>query len=265
MSTSPSSTRQQQHAERRTARQAARRAAAGREARRRRTLRLGAAGLLATAIVAVAVAVSSSGGTPAAPAAGEPVAGGREAAALVAGLRERDGVLGDPSAPLTITEYVDLQCPVCARASATTLPTLVRDYVRTGKARLHFRTLHFIGPDSERAARVAAGAERQGKLFRFLEVFYANQGAENGGYVTDAFLRRVAAAAGVDAGAALRQADSAFATQRLQRADADAARLGVAGTPTFTVAVGGGPAHVLSADVLEPAAVGRALDAELAG
>jgi protein-disulfide isomerase len=262
----PVSSRQRRHAERRAARLEAERAAATSATRRRRLLRLGAAVLVAAALVGIAAALSSSSSNPQSsdgPAAA--AVGGREAATLLAGIPERDGVLGDPDAPVTLTEYVDLQCPVCARASATTLPTLVRDYVRTGKARLHFRTLHFIGPDSERAARVAAGAERQGKLFRFLEVFYANQGAENGGYVTDAFLRRVAAAAGVDAGAALRQADSAFATQRLQRADADAARLGVAGTPTFTVAVGGGPAHVLSADVLEPAAVGRALDAELAG
>ena len=101
-------------------------------------------------------------------------------------------MLGDPKAPLTVTEYVDLQCPVCAAASRETLPALVRDYVRTGKVKLEARTLHFIGPDSERAARVAAGAEQQGRLWPFLEAFYAAQGAENSGYVTDDFLRSVA-------------------------------------------------------------------------
>jgi protein-disulfide isomerase len=173
-------------------------------------------------------------------------------------------VLGDPKAPLTLTEYVDLQCPVCARESAVTLPTVVRDYVRTGKVRLEARTLHFIGPDSERAARVAAGAEQQGKLFRFLTVFYAQQGTENTGYVTDAFLRRVAAAAGVDAGPALAQANSAFATGRLARADVDATRLGVSGTPTLAVSRGGGQPHLLAADALDPQSVARALNAELA-
>ena len=75
--------------------------------------------------------------------------------------------------------------------------------MRAGKVKLAVRTLHFLGPDSVRAARVAAGAERQGRLWAFLEAFYARQGTENSGYVTDGFLREVAAAAGVDAGRAL--------------------------------------------------------------
>ena len=158
-----------------------------------------------------------------------------------------------------MTEYVDLQCPICAAASRDTLPSLVRDYVRTGKAKLDVRTLHFIGPDSERAARVAAGAERQGRLWPFLEAFYAAQGQENSGYVTDAFLRSVAAAAGVDAQAALKFADGAAAQERLNRANADAQRLGVNSTPTFTLARGAGKPQVLDAG-----SVSAAIGAELA-
>ena len=258
----PVSTRRERLEQRRAARRAAERAAAASAARRRRLTRLGAAALVATVLVVVAALVSSSHGTAARGTSA--AAGGRQAAALFAGLPERNGVLGDPKAPLTLTEYVDLQCPVCARESAQTLPTLVRQYVRTGKVRLQVRTLHFIGADSERAARVAAGAERQGKLFRFLTVFYADQGTENSGYVTDAFLRRVATAAGVDAGAALAQASSSFATARLARADADATRLGVNATPTLVVAGKGQADHVLAANPLDPQSVSTALDAELA-
>ena len=140
----------------------------------------------------------------------------------------------------------------------------MRDYVRTGKARLQVRTLHFLGPDSDRAARVAAGAEQQGRLFPFLHVFYANQGAENSGYATDAFLRGVARAAGVDGDAALAQAGGAFAQARLDRADAEAGGLGVTGTPTLAVARDGGPARRLDVNATDPQAVARALDAELA-
>jgi len=257
----PTSTRRERLEQRRADRRAAERAAAEAAARRRRLIRLGAAAAVAAVLVVVAALASSSHGTAN---RATTASAGKQAAALFAGLPEHNGVLGDPKAPLTLTEYVDLQCPVCARESAVTLPTVVRDYVRTGKVRLQARTLHFIGPDSERAARVAAGAEQQGKLFRFLTVFYAQQGTENTGYVTDAFLRRVAAAAGVDAGAALAQADSAFATGRLARADADATRLGVSGTPTLAVSRGGGQAHLLAADALDPQSVSRALNAELA-
>src|SRR4051794_4620162 len=256
----PVSTRRRRLEDRRAARRAAEHAAVAAAVRRRRLTVLGAAAAVAAVLVVVAALVSSSHG-----AAGRASAAtdGRQAAALFAGLPERGGVLGDPKAPLTLTEYVDLQCPVCARESAVTLPTIVRDYVRTGKVNLQVRTLHFIGSDSERAARVAAGAERQAKLLRFLTVFYANQGTENSGYVTDPFLRRVAAAAGVDANAALAQADSSFAAARLARADADASRLGIDSTPTLTVAGRGKTAHLLDANALDPRSVSRALDAEL--
>ena len=203
-----------------------------------RTWRLVAAAGLAAVVVAVAAVASSSGGQAPAP----PVRSD-----LFRGIPERDGVLGDPAAPVTVTEYLDLQCPGCAAASRTTLPQLVRDYVRTGKVKLEARTLQFLGPDSDRAARVAAGAEKQGRLWPFLEAFYAAQGQENSGYVTDEFLGSFADAAGVDAGAALEDANSAAAQDRLNRANADAQRLGVNSTPAFTVARGDGKPRVVDA------------------
>jgi protein-disulfide isomerase len=235
---------------RRAERIANERAAAAATARRKRAFRLLAAAGLATVLVAVAAVASSSGGQPAAPV---------ESSGLFSGIPERDGVLGEPGAPVTVTEYVDLQCPVCAAVARETLPGLVRDYVRTGKAKLDVRTLHFIGPDSERAARFVAGAERQGRLWPFLEAFYAAQGQENSGYVTEEFLRSVARAAGVDADAALDFAGGAAAQERLNRADADAQRLGIDSTPTFTVARGDGKPRVLDAQ-----SVAAGLDRELA-
>ena len=222
---------------RRAERRAAEHATAVRALRRRRLAWLGGAAALAAVVVAGAIALSSSGGAAAAPAP--------TSSALLDGIPERDGVLGDPDAPLTVTEFVDLQCPVCAQAAATTLPTLIDDYVRTGKAKLEVRTLHFLGPDSVRAACVAAGAERQGRLWPFLEAFFAAQGPENSGYVTDDFLREVAGAARVDADAALAYAETAAAEAPLARANADAGRLGVDATPTFAVARGDRPATVV--------------------
>jgi protein-disulfide isomerase len=219
--------------------------------------RLAAAGVAAVIVAAGAIAVSSSGGSP-------PAKPTTDAASLFAGVPERHGVAGDPGARVTVTEYLDLQCPICGRAASSTLPTVVDDYVRTGKVKLAARTLHFLGPDSVRAARVAAGAERQNKLWPFLEAFYSRQGTENSGYVTDAFLAEVSRAAGVDAKPATAQADSAFASGRLERANADATRLGINGTPTLTVRVGDGPERVLAADPLDPASVSAALDKVLA-
>ena len=207
----------------------------------------------AAVVTAAAVTVSASSGTPPAKAPAVPVSN------LLRGIPEHDGVLGDPKAPVTLTEYVDLQCPVCAEASKQTLPWLVENYVRTGKAKLDLRALHFLGPDSEKAARVASGAKARGRLWPFVEAFYAAQGQENSGYVTDDFLRSVAKASGVDADKALDAADGEPALRFLEQANADATRLGVESTPTFTVAKGDGAPRLIGSGVLGQAAFEKAL------
>jgi protein-disulfide isomerase len=250
-------TKRELREQRRAARLAAEQAAAAKDARRRRGWILaGAAGLAAVAVVLAVTLTSSSDKTPAATSV-------TSASSLFAGIPEHNGVLGDPKAPVTVTEYLDLQCPICQEASQSTLPALVRDYVKTGKVKLQARTLSFIGADSVRAAKVAAGAERQGRLWPFLETFYANQGEENSGYVTDAFLRQVSAASGVNASTALGQADSAFAAGRLSLANAEASKLGIDSTPTFTVGRGDGQATVAGSGVLSEQTLGAAIDKAL--
>jgi protein-disulfide isomerase len=220
-------------------RKAAERAAAITESRRRRVRRLLGAGGVAVIAVGIAIAVSASGGSA------KPVATGG-AAKVVAGIQESGGVLGDPNAPITLTEYLDPQCPICAQASKDTLPSVIEKYVRTGKVKLQARTLSFIGPDSVRAAKVAAGAAQQGKQWAFLETFYASQGTENAGYVTDDFLTDVAKASGVDAKKALAFADTAGAQDALDQADAEAAGLKVDSTPSFAVKKGDGAETVVA-------------------
>jgi protein-disulfide isomerase len=242
-------TKQETKAQRREARMAAERAAAAATTRRRRLWRLAAAITAAAILVGAAVAISAPNATPT-----------PKAATIVDGIPERGGVLGDPNAPVTVTEYVDLQCPVCASAAKESLPTLINDYVRTGKVKLEARTLSFLGPDSVRAAQVAAGAERQGRLWAFLESFYAAQGQENSGYVTDDFLRDVSRAAGVDADAALEFAETPEAQQALERANADAGAVGADSTPTFTLKRGDGQETIIGVGVTD---LGAALDEAL--
>ena len=187
------------------------------------------AAVVASAVVAVtaAVVVSSSSGREAA----RPVA----PSTLLAGIPESGGVLGDPSAPVTVTEFVDPQCPVCAAAAQQILPTLIRDYVKPGKVKLDARVLSFLGPDSVTAAQWADGARAQDRLWPYLETFFASQGPENSGYVTEVFLADVANAAGLDLAAAAEHAASEAANDAVAQATAEAQRRGVTGTPTFLV------------------------------
>jgi protein-disulfide isomerase len=221
-------------------RQAAERASAAAESRKRRirTL-LGGLGV-AVVLVVAAIAISATGGAKAKPVTTS------AAAKNVAGIPEHNGVLGDPKAPITVTEYLDLQCPICAEASKANLPDLIDNYVKTGKVKLQARTLSFIGPDSVTAAKYAHGAEQQGKLWAFMETFYASQGQENTGYVADDFLSGVAKAAGVNPDKAKAFADGQSAQAALDQADADAQSLKVDSTPTFTVTKKGGQPEIVA-------------------
>ncbi len=255
MSTSPRLTKRELRDVKRAERESAEAAARAATARRRTLTRLGGAVALAAAIVAILIVVSSQGGKttppPSTPAQASTAA--TEAANVFSGFTEKDGVVGSATAKVTVTEFVDLQCPICAETSAQILPGVVNDYVRTGKIKLQARTLHFIGSDSTKAAKVAAGAQAQGHFWPFLEAFYADQGAENSGYVTDAFLRNVAKASGVDATKALAYANTSAAKAKLAAADSQAGTLGINATPTFVVESANGTKKVVDASGVQTA------------
>jgi protein-disulfide isomerase len=97
-------------------------------------------------------------------------------------------VLGSPDAPVTVVEYADLQCPFCAEWARRAFGEIVRDYVAPGRVRIEFRGLVFLGPDSEVALRTALAAGRQDRLWDVVHLLYANQGAENAGWVTQDLL-----------------------------------------------------------------------------
>ena len=74
--------------------------------------------------------------------------GADEVAGLYSGLPQNGTTLGSPKAPVTLTEYIDLQCPYCAEFETQTLPGLVKRYVRPGNLRIVMRPWAFLGPDS---------------------------------------------------------------------------------------------------------------------
>jgi protein-disulfide isomerase len=227
-----SQSKRELRAERKAAREAKERVEALASARRRRFMTLGGIAGVAAIILAVVIGVSASGGSP------KPVEPG-PAQELLAGIPESDGVLGNPKAKVTVTEYLDPQCPICAEASKDALPHLINTYVKPGKVKLKAATMSFLGPDSVKAAKFAAGAKAQGKQWAFLETFYAFQGTENSGYVTDDFLDDIAKAAGVDAEKAHEFAGTQAAQDELDTVDGDAQTLGVDSTPTFVLTSNG--------------------------
>lgn len=149
----------------------------------------------------------------------------------------RDGmVLGQPNAKVTLLEFADLQCPYCKGYAEDQLPQVIESQVRTGEAKLDYRTFTIIDANSVPAAEAAIAAGKQGRGWNYVEIFYRNQGQEGTDYVTDEFLTAIAKAAKVpDLARWNRDRKSAAVRAAVEAATVEAERLGFEGTPSFAV------------------------------
>jgi protein-disulfide isomerase len=194
-----SRTRQKEEARQR--RLAAEQARLERSRRERRLRILGGTLLAAIAVVAVLIAVSS-GGTGAKPVpkpnspAGSKVAS--TVSSLLSGIGQSGNQLGSASAPVTVTEFGDLECPVCQQFALGAENTLIANDVRAGKVKLVYRSLCTATCNNagqgvfttQQAAANAAG--KQNHEWDYVLLFYHLQQPETSNYVNDGFLNGLA-------------------------------------------------------------------------
>jgi len=83
--------------------------------------------------------------------------------------------LGPESAPITIVEFGDYQCEACYAWFHNTRDTLIDNYIETGKAKLVFVDLPFLGRDSPKAAQASYCAEDQGQYWEYHTMLYTFQ------------------------------------------------------------------------------------------
>jgi protein-disulfide isomerase len=229
-----------------------------------RTRALGVVATGAVVIVGALVAVSQLGS-----ASSSSTSSGLQADASAVqrefhGIPQRGTSLGSRRAPATLVEFADLQCPFCAQYTRDALPALLHGYVHPGRLRMELELLSFIGPDSKRAARFAAAAAIQDRLWSFSDLFYREQGVENSGYVTAPFLRRLAhATPGLDGRKAFAEQSSPRVTALLGRARHEAGRLGATSTPSFFLVRQGRPPQRLQVSALTTKALSGAIDRAL--
>jgi protein-disulfide isomerase len=221
---------------------------------------LAGAALLAAALV-LASLIGSRRNAAEPPAPVTP-AGTRDA--LLRGIPQAGAVLGRPDAPVTLVEYADLQCPWCAAWARDAFPAIVERYVRTGRVRIVFRGLAFLGPDSDKALRAALAAGEQDRLWDVVHGLYSSQGAENSGWVSDVLLRGLAAGAGLDPERMLAGTTSPRVEREIADSVAAAERAGVPGTPFFEAGPTGGRLEPLQVSSLDAAAFTAELDRLLA-
>jgi protein-disulfide isomerase len=137
-------------------------------------------------------------------------------------------VRGNPNAKLSIVEFSDFQCPYCARVRPT-LEQIEREY--GDKIRVVFKNLPLsMHPKAPAAAAAAEAAHRQGKFWEMHDMIFADQRAMS----PEKYLE-YAKKLGLDVDRFKKDMDSAEVRQRIQADAAEAARLGVTGTPAFFI------------------------------
>ena len=141
---------------------------------------------------------------------------------------------GKADAPVVMIEYADFKCGFCGKFARDTEPDLVKKYVEDGTLRIEWRNFPIFGEDSERAARGAWAAGRQGKFWQFHEAAYADGAKEKG--FGDGRLKELAREAGVgDVERFARDAGSDAARAAVKKDQEEGYKLGATSTPSFIV------------------------------
>ncbi len=136
---------------------------------RRASPKVLAIGAIVIAVAAVGAALAfaltggSSGSTSTSPVTVSKLPDAAASVRLFRGIPQHNNVLGKPNAPVTMVEYVDLQCPICRVFETEVMPSILQQYVRTGKLRVVARPLAFINPaeNSQRGRLAALAAGKQ--------------------------------------------------------------------------------------------------------
>jgi protein-disulfide isomerase len=189
-------TRKQRREQARAHRKELEEAEAASSVRRARLTQLGIVlAIVVAAIVVILIATSGGSGKgipKTSQAKNETVS---EVSALVGGIPQSANVLGDPNAPVTLQYFGDLECPICKEFTLDALPSIIPQWVRTGKLKIEYHSFETATrePETFKTQQVAAlAAGRQDKMWYYIELFYHEQGEEDSGYVTESYLQGLA-------------------------------------------------------------------------
>ena len=229
---------------------------------RNRLLLLAAAVAAALVVVVVVIVVASSGGSSS-PTTTAAVPAGSGATSTFAGVPQHGDTLGRANAPVTLLVFEDPQCPYCRQWNLDTLPTVVRDYVRTGRLKIAYRGIEIIGGNSIAGLRAVYAAGAQNKLWNMAEALYEQQGEENSGWITLPVIRDAAKSIHANPAQLVKDADSKAVTQMLNAVERERQALGVKSTPTFGIQRPLAALQPLQVSSLEPDGFTQALNAAL--
>jgi protein-disulfide isomerase len=225
------------------------------------SLSLSRSAVLAAALtLTLAACDKAKDATPAADASASPAAaapGGQDWTKTVS-ITDKGGIsIGNPDAPVKLIEYASFTCPHCREFKEQGLPTLLRDYVGTGKVHYEFRSFLLNGIDIGPSLLVMC--QQPAAAWKLTEALYSTQMQWVQGYQSiseadqaklqampaDKAIAAIADAGGLDDFARLRGIPSA----KFQQCLSDQGNLGklqanvqeavskykLTGTPTFVI------------------------------
>jgi protein-disulfide isomerase len=145
-------------------------------------------------------------------------------------------VQGSDSAPVTIVEYADFECPACAQFAVLTGPDIKQRLVETGRVRWIFRDFPIEGHRNSFPAHLAAAcADEQGRFWAMHDQLYFNHRR----WVLEARperrIRELARSIGLDGERFDECLDSARYRDRILAMRQRGTERGVSQTPTFEV------------------------------
>ncbi len=152
----------------------------------------------------------------------------------IASARLTTSISGDPSAgsdaaAAVLIEYLDFECPFCAKHSRETFGQIEDDFIRGGRLQYVFRNypIQQIHPAALPAAKAANCAKTQDRYFEMRTHLFANQAT-----LSKIDWSSAASDVGLD-GAKFRECLESSGTSAIDAEMREASRLGVSSTPTF--------------------------------
>ena len=141
-------------------------------------------------------------------------------------------IKGEADAPITIIEFSDFECPFCNRFYKDTLPSIQKDWIDTGKAKLAYMqyplSFHVQAMPAARASECAAD---QGKFWEYHNKIFDNQAS----LATEGIFSTWAKELGLDT----TEFDTCYASNKhdakINKELADGNVVGVTGTPAFLI------------------------------
>ena len=136
--------------------------------------------------------------------------------------------MGPANAPVTVVEFSDFQCPFCGRV-VPTMKQIEKEY--GDKVRIVFKHLPLaMHTKAPKAHAASVAADKQGKFWEMHDLIFANQRE-----MSEAKYVEYAKQLGLDVDQFTQDMNSPETKKRVDSDAAEAAKLGVTGTPGFFI------------------------------